>query len=123
MSPNIHRDTKKWRGVTLLVIGAILGLAVWMLAYLVTAQYSAFPIWVQESSVFLTIHDACVIISAPVAMLGWLFVWGDHGPPYVWMQSGTFVTVTGLGMAAGIGALIGLGVSGAGKICQQFGSA
>jgi hypothetical protein len=46
-------------------------------------------------------------IAAPIAIFGWLLIWGDNGPP-LWAESVSLHVVFGLCFYGAIGALIGL---------------
>jgi hypothetical protein len=49
------------------------------------------------------------IIAAPVALLGWLFIWGDNGPPHwLWLDTNAFHYVFGVCFYGLAGALVGL---------------
>jgi hypothetical protein len=49
------------------------------------------------------------IIAAPVALLGWLFIWGDNGPPHrLWLDTNAFHYIFGVCFYGLVGALVGL---------------
>jgi hypothetical protein len=50
----------------------------------------------------------CAIIALPVEVGGWLFIWGDNGPPYEFLKSLAANILIGLVSYALIGALVGV---------------
>src|SRR4029078_8126843 len=74
------------------IIGMLIGQAIWGLscaaAYAGLGNYFSF-------------------IAAPIAIFGWLLIWGDNGPP-PWAESVGIHVVFGLCFYGAIGALIGL---------------
>ncbi len=92
------------------LIGAVVGDAVWGLAvlgaYLFEALESRFPAWFQNLDLPDTLGSICAVIAAPIAVGGWLFIWGDSGPPYQWIESITFNVGFGLCFYALVGVLV-----------------
>lgn len=50
------------------------------------------------------------LFAAPVAVGGWLFVWGDNGPPHPFMQTLAFNLLAGGTLYALAGLIIGAAV-------------
>jgi hypothetical protein len=103
----------KWR-LPPWLIGAVLadslwGLA-WFVAYASDTYERLFPVWLRRLDVPDTVGSICALIAAPVPLGGWLLIWGDNGPPYVWIETVAFNVSFGLCFYALLGALAGLAV-------------
>jgi hypothetical protein len=78
------------------------GQAIWALAVLLSLVLERWsPRWLDEFSTFV------VVVAAPVTIGGWLFVWGDNGPPYEWIESLSFIITFGLAFYGIVGAIVG----------------
>jgi hypothetical protein len=60
------------------------------------------------------------LLAAPLALGGWLYVWGDNGPPYAWIDSWSGVIAVGLGLYGTVGAAIGFIVAAANPTPFRF---
>lgn len=65
------------------------------------------PNWVRSLNVIDAIETPLMVLAAPVTLGGWLFVWGDNGPPYAWIEGWPFVVAFGLGFYGLLGAIVG----------------
>ena len=74
--------------------GAIFGDAIWALAmlcaYTLQTNQIRFPRWMERLDLIDTIGSFFMIVGAPIAVGGWLMIWGDKGPPYHWLESIAF---------------------------------
>lgn len=92
--------------------GALVGDFFWGLA-LLGAIVSEFlepigPNWLSRFDVYDTVGAIFLVIASPVAVGGWLFVWGDNGPPYRWLDTAEFAVIFGLIFYGIIGATAGV---------------
>ena len=91
-------------------IGVIIGEAVWGLALFGAHAFDAyehwFPRWFLQLDLADTLGSMCMVIAAPVAVGGWLLIWGDNGPPYQWLESTAFNIGFGLCLYALLGAIV-----------------
>jgi hypothetical protein len=95
--------------------GALVGQVFWghaaLLAYLLEAHEAALPLWIRDLDLPDTLGSICSLIAAPVAVGGWLLLWGDSGPPAQWLLSWPLnIAVTGC-LYGVLGAVTGSGVS------------
>ena len=106
--------TRSWR-LPAWVIGAIAGEAGWGLAILGAHLFEAyeqwFPEWFLRMDLADTLGSICEIMAFPVALGGWMFIWGDSGGPHPWVDSLAFNVGFGLCLYALLGVMIGLFVS------------
>ncbi len=107
MTLDTHALPKKRSWAFVSLISAFVGLAVWVLAVVVVSQEVLVSVWGHESVAYSVGHLICTIIAAPIAALGWMFVWGDNGPPYSWMDSYAFNLSTSVIISMAAGAAIG----------------
>jgi hypothetical protein len=54
-----------------------------------------------------TLDAVCGLFALPIAVGGWLYIWGDNGPPYKWMDSAVLNIAFGLAFYALNGGIIG----------------
>ena len=92
------------------LLGVLCGDALWGLMWMVGYAISFFgpllPTWLRqlcEGPMML-----CAFAAFPVVTGGYLFVWGDNGPPHIWLNSFAFNIAFGLCVYALLGAAIGL---------------
>ncbi|MEO0529638.1 MAG: hypothetical protein AAF266_03570 [Planctomycetota bacterium] len=101
------------RAIPSWLLGAMAGVAVWLAAFTVFALLfftdilRSLPDWLLESPFVGTVVNACVILSSPIAMGGWFFVWGDNGPPQRWMDNPALNYAIGITCCAMMGAAFG----------------
>jgi len=93
-------------------IGAIAGALFWGAAltgaYAFEAFENLFPQWFLQRDLPDLLGSICSLIAAPVAIGGWLFIWGDNGPPFQWISSLVFKIAFGLCFYGFLGALLGV---------------
>jgi hypothetical protein len=65
------------------------------------------PTWLRSLDVIDAIETPLMVLAAPVTLGGWLFLWGDNGPPYPWIEGWPFVIAFGLGFYGVLGAIAG----------------
>ena len=91
--------------------GAVLAIVVWGLSVLCAYAFEAwepfFPRWAIEFDVPDTLGSVCSVIASPVAVGGWLLIWGDSGPPFKWLENRAFNASFAICFYALVGALIG----------------
>lgn len=72
---------KKWP-LPAWLLGAVAGDAIWGLAWL---------LWYAERCTHWDILELSAtiggLVAFPIALGGWLLVWGDNGPPYPWLNT------------------------------------
>jgi hypothetical protein len=92
--------------------GALFGDLIWavalVLAYTFEAAEPFFPKWMNQLDLIDTFGSICLIIAAPIAVGGWLVIWGDNGPPYQWLESRAFNILFAICFYAVLGGLVGL---------------
>jgi hypothetical protein len=98
--------------ISAMLSGSLLGDFFWATALLGTVLLEYFegfgPNWLRHSDVFDVVGTFLAIVALPVTIGGWLFIWGDNGPPYPWIEKAEFAVGFGLSFYAFLGALVGL---------------
>lgn len=106
--PRHRYDSACWRG-------AVAGILVWGLAVLGAWGFEAFepwsPEWFKNLDLPDTLGTICAVAAAPVPIGGWLFIWGDSGPPVRWISSWAFVIAFGVSSYGLLGSLTGVLIS------------
>jgi len=99
-SSNSNRTMPAW------LVGWFAGDVFWGLTLTGVYFFEAVSRWLGPTGdLFDTMGNICALIAAPVTIGGWLFIWGDNGPPYSWLGSWTFNISFGLILYGGLGAL------------------
>jgi hypothetical protein len=90
-------------------IGVFLGDALWLLAFafFFAVQSNWLPRWLTRSHVIRTVAGYCGLFALPIPLGGWLYVWGDNGPPYEWIDSVAVNTALGILFYGLLGGLLG----------------
>src|SRR4051794_12645686 len=88
-------------------IGMAVAISLWLFAF---AFYCAidsgwFPHSIARLAFVRTFNGYCGIAAAPIPLLGWMYVWGDMGPP--WVEYPIFNIGFGILSYGLVGALIG----------------
>jgi hypothetical protein len=103
-------DRKRMKGAAA-CIGAAVGGCIWLLA--LTGAYAFvflegwFPKWFLDLDLADAIGTIIAVIAAPIAVGGWLFVWGDNGPPFVFLGNMAFNIAFGICFYPLLGGVIG----------------
>src|SRR5438093_586414 len=88
-------------------IGVAVAIALWLLAF--TLFFAEQRGWLPRSITRLpfvrTFTGYCGFVAFPVPLLGWIYVWGDMGPPFV--EYPIFNILFGIFFYGLLGALIG----------------
>lgn len=92
------------------VKGVIWGMAFWASLWLTVELVDA--IQSDSRDFFLLelvdyIEGICGLMAFPIALLGWMFIWGDNGPPFWWLKGIAFHIGFGLVLYGLLGAVIG----------------
>ena len=99
-----------WRSI---LIGVVAGWALW--GALIGAGYACeafetwFPKWAHKADIPDTLGTVLIVAALPVAVGGWLFIWGDGPQPPPWVTSVPFNVAVGLilyGLLGGVIAII-----------------
>jgi hypothetical protein len=88
-------------------IGVLLSEIFWLLAFTFcfAAQNGWLPRSLMRLEVVQTFDAVCGLFALPIAVGGWLYVWGDTDPPYQWMNSPVINIALGIlfyGLAGGL---------------------
>lgn len=104
MAPD-EPPTEPVRNVRAGMVGAVVAEALWAYAFLGAYAFREFesllPAWVDA------LGSICALIAAPLALGGWLLVWGDNGPPHHWLSSVAFNVAFALAAYGLLGFLTG----------------
>jgi hypothetical protein len=107
------------------IIGGIAGEFFWGLAilgaYFFEAFASSFPRWFLDLDLADILGSICAVIAAPIAIGGWLFIWGDGPQPPAWVKSIVFNVAFAVCFYGAVGALAGRFVAGISYRQQQRG--
>ncbi len=98
------------------VKGMLLGENVWALAMLGAWIFrilgEGLPhSWLMQLGLVHLLRSLCMVIAMPVALGGWLLIWGDNGPPYAWIDSWLFNMAFGVCFYGLLGAVAGIVVA------------
>jgi hypothetical protein len=92
--------------------GSIFGLIIWILsglaAYGLEASEASFPRWMKQLDLVDTVGSVFMVIAAPIAVGGWLMIWGDGPQPPSWLTSLSFNVGFGICFYALLGGVVGL---------------
>jgi len=87
--------------------GALLGDLFWALALLIVLLFEFCEDFGLNFALIEMIAVIFYVVAMPVGIGGWLFVWGDNGPPYAWMETAAFTICFGLAFYGVIGVVVG----------------
>jgi len=62
-----------------------MGISLWLLAFMCFSVLNGgwLPLSITKLPVAKALTGYCALIALPVPLLGWIYVWGDNGPPFV----------------------------------------
>jgi hypothetical protein len=89
------------------VLAELIWAAAWLGMYFFEFIERFLPQWFDWFDIPDTLGSICAFIAAPVAIGGWLLVWGDNGPPYSWLESWQFHIAFGAMFYGILSAMIG----------------
>jgi hypothetical protein len=93
------------------VIGILVGWALWAIIFGAGAACQTlepwFPRWAKLADIPDTLATSFMVAAAPVAVGGWLLIWGDGPQPPAWVKSLPFNLFIALVLYGAMGALIG----------------
>jgi hypothetical protein len=105
-------ETSEKRRLPVWLQGAIVGVSLWAFvvvgAFAMEANQSRFPQWMEQADLVDTIGSVLMVIAAPIAVGGWLMIWGDGPQPPAWLTSIPFSICFGICFYGLLGSLIGL---------------
>jgi hypothetical protein len=97
------------------LLGVVLAELIWTAAWLGMYFFEFIERFLPQSLDWFDIPDTlgsiCAFIAAPVAVGGWLMVWGDNGPPYPWLESWQFQVIFAVMFYGLLGAVLGCTVT------------
>jgi len=92
--------------------GVMFAEAIWASALFCTFAWKTnhlrFPQWLERIDIVDTVGSFAMTVAAPIAVGGWLMIWGDNGPPFWWLDSPVFNLVFGACFYAFLGGSIAL---------------
>jgi hypothetical protein len=95
--------------------GCLFGNVVWgvsvLFAFAIENWEAYFPRWANRLDLPDTLGSLFSVIAAPIALGGWLVVWGDSAPPFPWLNDLTFNICFAVCFYALVGGLIGFAFS------------
>ncbi len=88
--------------------GALAGCLAWCIVATLGRTFQSNPIPLPDPFHFIVsmFTTVCGILTAPVALGGWLFLWGDNGPPHPILNNVIFNVLCGITVNAAIGAIL-----------------
>lgn len=109
MSAASPKQAKSWP-LTSALSGAIVGNFVWAIALLLVLLLELLESWQWSflTSALDIVRLVCMLIAAPVQLVGYLLLWGDDGPAYEWLNTPLFSIGFGLIYSGLLGAIAGL---------------
>jgi len=96
------------------LIGVIIAEGVYGLAWLALIVQ-----WFTDITLPDVFEAYCMTIASPLAVGGWMLIWGDNGPPYKWLESTLVNLAAGFLLWGLVGFVIGSGVAKLGNSRRQ----
>ena len=84
--------------------GMVAGVAVWLVAFLSCLVLESFEAFVPDWLGPLALVSG--ILAMPVMLGGWLFWWGDDGPPFPWLNGVWINVVAGITLCGCLGVVV-----------------